>query len=638
MGQSSAKQDGRTSQTADQRSIAQRAERRLGALTVAGRVHGLPRSVDHDYALEKARSCGLSAVFASPASSSPHGSACSQISSPVSSGPFFPSPGSHLGSGSQGRAAVNRRNPQLCVEVRHVDFRDMGCKRRQLAEAEAEVLLAMDHPHVQRLLALYEGEGCMDLILERVDGPDLVERLESSRSRSLGETEAAQVLRQVLLAVAHLHGRRLAHRDLKLESFRFESAKTAHLKLAQFPRCAFWKLGAPFTEDCVSMEYAAPEVLSNKYSQAADIWSVGVIAFVLLAGSMPFGGSGMARSIARGEYDFHAVAWSKLSFSAMDFVRDLLVVNASERVTAAKAVQHSWIQRYAPRRSSAITRPVLAGLQDHARASRLERACLLSMAWSLGREEQAKVRDAFLELDSGGKSYIDFNDIRQAELRMRKLPANEKQPQLDEEITSIFDALDPLLNRCMYYTNFLAAMCGTRIAYQDGHLQEAFRRFDCSEPGHISPESIAAILGRPFEGAEPEDILCESEFAHGASFSELRLFMQAEKAPLLKSQSVPLYSFTIECEDRSSVGRFVLMPALSLAGCLILHGTHLPLLHVLNTKHLIGTKKVMGSKHLLVTKHGELAGGPTFCLPISVLIGMVTKRVCCRGHSSDVQM
>merc|ERR1719421_1485189 len=105
------------------------------------------------------------------------------------------------------------------------------------------------------------------------------------------EQAAASTMRQMLLAVRYLHANHVAHRDLKLENFLYESPDTDRLKLIDFGFSKFWDDAQKLTQSCGSLHYVAPEVLRCSYTQSCDLWSLGVLVFILLTGSPPFFGT-----------------------------------------------------------------------------------------------------------------------------------------------------------------------------------------------------------------------------------------------------------------------------------------------------------------------------------------------------------
>jgi serine/threonine protein kinase len=190
----------------------------------------------------------------------------------------------------------------------------------------------------------FETADAVILVMEHLKGGDVFERV-VSRGR-LNEADSATTLRQVLEAVEHLHGLGIAHRDLKLENFVYERDDANAVKLVDFGFATTCRAGEKLEKSCGSLQMIAPEVLQGSYDLSADLWSLGVAAYMMLVGTSPWGHTDMAtrRMIERGEPKF-AKAFFELSEQAQDFVKSLLVRDPSKRLSAAQALQHPWFER-----------------------------------------------------------------------------------------------------------------------------------------------------------------------------------------------------------------------------------------------------------------------------------------------------
>merc|ERR1719183_2388648 len=119
-----------------------------------------------------------------------------------------------------------------------------------------------------------------------MNGGELFQRVQERRK--FNETDAADASSQMLLAINYVHSHGMVHRDLKLENFLYESAKSDHLKLIDFGFSKVWEPNTKMALSCGTLSYVAPEVLAKDYTSQCDMWSFGVIVFILLVGYMPF--------------------------------------------------------------------------------------------------------------------------------------------------------------------------------------------------------------------------------------------------------------------------------------------------------------------------------------------------------------
>jgi serine/threonine protein kinase len=220
------------------------------------------------------------------------------------------------------------------------------------------LLREMKHDSVVRLVDVFEDAEYVHLVTDLFTGGELFDRIvqksnEENGAACFAEDEAARVLHQVLRAVSYMHRRGIVHRDIKPENIMFESKEEGSpIKIIDFglARKHHGRYGEPPMSTVVGTPYyIAPDVLRKKYDNSCDLWSVGVIAYILLCGYPPFNGGNNEEThaaVLRGRYRFPAREWRGTSPEARDFVRGLLQMNASKRMTVEQALEHPWMRRH----------------------------------------------------------------------------------------------------------------------------------------------------------------------------------------------------------------------------------------------------------------------------------------------------
>ena len=211
-----------------------------------------------------------------------------------------------LGSGNFGTARLAHKtgNPDKKFAVKSI-LRKKVEADLNLLEAELDILLAVDHPHICTFYEVYLDHKYVHMVMEYCSGGELFQLLE--RNGSFDEDYARTIIRQSLQALKHLHDMGVVHRDLKPENILFDSnLKTVKLidfgmsKILQEESSLMnTKLGTPY--------YVSPEILNGKYDKGCDMWSIGVITFVLITGEPPFNGRNAAelfKKIKTCDYDF----------------------------------------------------------------------------------------------------------------------------------------------------------------------------------------------------------------------------------------------------------------------------------------------------------------------------------------------
>ncbi|XP_063703604.1 calcium/calmodulin-dependent protein kinase type 1 isoform X2 [Culicoides brevitarsis] len=266
-----------------------------------------------------------------------------------------------LGSGafSEVKLAESKANPGQLYAVKVIDKKALKGKEDSL-ENEIRVLRRfsamrcdddpedhkpLTHPNIVQLLETYEDKSNVYLVMELVTGGELFDRI--VKKGSYTEKDAADLIRQVLQAVAYMHEQGVVHRDLKPENLLYYSeAADSKIMISDFGLSKMEDSGIMSTA-CGTPGYVAPEVLAQKpYGKPVDVWSIGVISYILLCGYPPFydeNDANLFAQILKGEYEFDSPYWDDISDSAKDFIQHLMCVNVEKRYTCKQALAHPWI-------------------------------------------------------------------------------------------------------------------------------------------------------------------------------------------------------------------------------------------------------------------------------------------------------
>lgn len=250
-----------------------------------------------------------------------------------------------LGTGafSQVRLAESKESGNMYA-IKIIDKKALKGKEDSL-ENEIRVLKRLDHINVVKLLEAYESRTCVYLVMELVTGGELFDRIVEKGSYS--EKDAADLIKQVLSAVAYMHEEGVVHRDLKPENLLYYSPDAdSKIMISDFGLSKMEESGVMATA-CGTPGYVAPEVLAQKpYGKAVDVWSIGVISYILLCGYPPFydeNDANLFAQILKGEFEFDSPYWDDISDEAKDFIRSLMCVNVEHRLTCHTALEHCWI-------------------------------------------------------------------------------------------------------------------------------------------------------------------------------------------------------------------------------------------------------------------------------------------------------
>ncbi|CAK1546486.1 unnamed protein product [Leptosia nina] len=231
------------------------------------------------------------------------------------------------------------------------------------AKARREVELhwrASGCMHIVEIVDVYDntygGKRCLLVVMECMDGGELFQRIQDNRDGAFTERQAAEIMHSICVAVRHLHDSDIAHRDIKPENLLYTSMEpNAILKLTDFGFAKETLTQADTLQTpCYTPYYVAPEVLGpEKYDKSCDIWSLGVVMYILLCGFPPFYSNhglaispGMKKRIRLGQYDFPEPEWSNVSADAKNLIRGMLSVDPAKRLTIHQVMSSPWVRQY----------------------------------------------------------------------------------------------------------------------------------------------------------------------------------------------------------------------------------------------------------------------------------------------------
>ncbi|KAH7822669.1 putative CAMK/CAMK1 protein kinase [Monocercomonoides exilis] len=233
------------------------------------------------------------------------------------------------------------------VAIKFIDKRQIISDPHQLISlfSEINIMKSLKHPHIIRLLDVYETDDKLCLITELATGGELFDKIVDRGSYS--ERDASLLMLSLFNALRYLHSKNIAHRDLKPENILYESdAPTAAVKITDFGLSKVVDKKKMMQTCCGTPGYVAPEVLTFAgYGPEVDLWSMGVLMYVLLCGFPPFydeNDAALFAQIQSGKYEFISPYWDTISAEAKDLISKLLVVDPKKRLTAEQAVSHPW--------------------------------------------------------------------------------------------------------------------------------------------------------------------------------------------------------------------------------------------------------------------------------------------------------
>ncbi|PHU05318.1 Calcium-dependent protein kinase 7 [Capsicum chinense] len=387
----------------------------------------------------------------------------------------------------------------LCIDRKNRDL--LACKsisKRKLRTAvdvedvRREVAIMKHLPMDSSIVSLKEAcedDNAVHLVMELCEGGELFDRIVARGHYT--ERAAVAVTRTIMevVEVCHKHG--VIHRDLKPENFLYANKKeNSPLKAIDFGLSIFFKPGEKFSEIVGSPYYMAPEVLKRNYGPEIDIWSAGVILYILLCGVPPFWAEseqGVAQAILRGAIDFKREPWPSISDSAKNLVRQMLEPDPKLRLTAKQVLEHPWLQNAKKAPNVPLGDMVKSRLKQFALMNRFKRKALRVIADFLSNEEVEDLKEMFSKIDTDNDGIVSVEELKAGLQKVNSQLA-------DSEIKMLIEAIDTNGKGTLDYGEFIAISLHLQRMSNDEHLHRAFSFFDKDGNGYIEPDELRDAL------------------------------------------------------------------------------------------------------------------------------------------------
>ncbi|ONM60070.1 CDPK-related kinase 1 [Zea mays] len=351
------------------------------------------------------------------------------------------------------------------------------------------------HSNLVQFYDAFEDEDNVYIVMELCKGGELLDRI-LARGGKYSEEDAKVVMVQILGVVSFCHLQGVVHRDLKPENFLFSSKdENSPLKVIDFGLSDFVKPDERLNDIVGSAYYVAPEVLHRSYGTEADMWSIGVIAYILLCGSRPFWArteSGIFRAVLKAEPSFDEAPWPTLTAEAKDFVKRLLNKDYRKRMTAAQALSHPWI-RNAQQVKVPLDMIIYKLMRAYISSSSLRKSALRALAKTLTTNQLFYVREQFELLGPNKNGYISLQNLKSA------LVKNSTDAMKDSRVVDFVNTVCTLQYRKLDFEEFAASAISVyqmeALETWEQHARRAYELFDKEGNRPIVIEELASELG-----------------------------------------------------------------------------------------------------------------------------------------------
>ena len=364
---------------------------------------------------------------------------------------------------------------------------------------EINILRTLDHPNILKIFEFYSNKESYSIVTELCLGGELFQEIIDRGPFT--ENYSAYVMFQIFSAINYCHNMHIVHRDLKPENILIvdrDKNNYPRIKICDFGTSKMFEKGAIQKKLVGSSYYIAPEVLKKHYDEKCDIWSCGVILYILLSGRPPFGGENdkeIMDRVSTGKYDLQSSPFNKVSKSCIDLIQKLLVMDPKKRINSQEALSHPWFKENRSKelfnqiKDETVLKKLLSNLKAYKRDSIIQETALAYLVHNFPQmKEVVNACKLFNQIDVNGDGKVNKEEL------LKGLQAKIKSDTLKEDVEQIYNNLDMDNNGYIEYEEFVRAAVSKERFLNENVLRFAFRYFDKDGSGEITFDEIKDIF------------------------------------------------------------------------------------------------------------------------------------------------